>query len=406
MLYGREAERAAVAELLDGARGSRSGVLVVRGEAGIGKSALLEAARAAASDMRILSAQGVESEAPLPFAGLHQRLRPELGRLGRLPAPQAAALRGALGLGPAAGEQGRFLVSLAVLSLLADAAEPGPLVCLVDDAHWIDDASADALVFVARRLEAEAIVLLFAARDGERRRFEAPGLPELPLGGLGAEDAAAMLDRNDDGALAPAVRARILDSAAWNPLALIELPRSLSGAQRSGAEPLLAPLPVGARVEQEFLDRVRRLPDDTQTLLLVAAAEDTGTLATVLHATHRLGARGEAMDAAERAELVEVRGPRIAFRHPLVRSAVYQGATLSQRQAAHLALAEALQGDADADRRAWHRAAATVEPDASVADELEEAAGRARRRNASPPPPWPSSALRPSAPSPPTAHGG
>jgi DNA-binding CsgD family transcriptional regulator len=380
VLYGREPERSRIRELLEGARASRSAVLVVSGEPGVGKSALLEDARDKAGDMLVLSTAGVESEAQLPFAALHQIVRPVLGHVERLPQPQAAALHGALGLA-AGGREDRFVVSVAVLSLLAEAAEERPLVCLIDDAQWLDEASAGALVFVARRIEAEGIVMLFGAREGEVRRFEAPGLPELQLGGLDAAAAGELIDRHAGVALAPELRERLVVETGGNPLALLELSPALSEAQLSGAEAVLAPIPVSARVEHAFLARVQRLPEETQTLMLVAAADDSGELATVLRAAAKLGAAADALDGAEQAGLVHVRGTRVELRHPLVRSAVYQAAPLSRRQAAHGALASVLDGEAEADRRAWHRAAASVEPDPSVGEELEQAAQRARRRS-------------------------
>ena len=380
MLYGRDLERSRIAELLERARASVSGVLVISGEPGVGKSALLKDAREQAGDMLVLSGAGVESETHLPFAALHQIVRPVLGQLDRLPAPQASALRGGLGLEGGGGND-RFLVSLAALSLLAEAAESRPLLCLVDDAHWLDDASADALVFVARRLAAEGIVMLFAARDGEARRFDAPGLPELRLGGLDPEAARTLIERDTATVVSPEIRDRFIAETGGNPLALLELPSALNEAQLSGAEPVLAPIPVGARVERAFLARVRRLPEQTQTLLLVAAAEDSGELATVLRAAARLGAPAEALDSAEQAGLATARGARLELRHPLVRSAVYQAAPLSKRQAAHHALAEVLAAEGDADRKAWHRAVASVEPDPEVVEELEQAAQRARRRS-------------------------
>jgi DNA-binding NarL/FixJ family response regulator len=378
MLVGRDAERARIGALLDGARRSRSGVLVVRGEAGVGKSALLEDAREQAHDTRVLRSRGVESEAHLPFAAVHQLVRPVLHHLDELPAPQAAALRGALGLETGGGDE-RFLVSLAVLSLLADAAEHRPLLCLIDDGHWLDHASADALVFVARRLEAEAIVMLFAAREGEARRFDGPGLPELRLGGLDREAAGALIDRHAD--VSPEARERLIDGTDGNPLALLELPHALSAAQLAGIEPLLDPLPVTARIEETFRSRVRLLPEDTQALLLVAAAEDTGELATVLRAARHLGAPAEALDAALEAGLVHMHDRQLEFRHPLVRSAIYYAAPPSRRRAAHRALAGALEADSEADRRTWHRAAGSVEPDPTVGEELERAAERALRRS-------------------------
>jgi DNA-binding NarL/FixJ family response regulator len=380
VLYGRDPERSRIDELLDNARASRSGVLVISGEPGVGKSALLEDAREQAGDMRVLSGAGVESEAQLPFAALHQIVRPVLGHVESLPQPQATALRGALGLS-AGGSEDRFLVSLAVLSLLAEAAEDQPLLCLVDDAQWLDDASADALVFVARRLEAEGIVMLFGAREGDVRQFEAPGLPELRLGGLDPTAAGTLIDLSAGVELSPELRDRLVAETGGNPLALLELSSALSEAQLSGAETVLAPIPVSARVEHAFLARVNRLPEETQTLLLVASADDSGELATVLGASAQLGAEADALDGAEKAGLVQVRGTRLELRHPLVRSAVYQAAPLSKRQAVHGALASVLGGEADADRRAWHRAAASVEADPSIGAELEEAAERARRRS-------------------------
>ncbi|HEY1417393.1 MAG TPA: AAA family ATPase, partial [Myxococcaceae bacterium] len=380
MLYGREAERARLGALLGNVRESRSGVLVIRGEAGVGKSALLEDARQRASDMRVLSGSGIESEAPVPFAALHQIVRPILGHLETLPEPQRGALRGALGLEMREGHD-RFLISLAVLSLLAEAAEDQPLLCLIDDAHWLDHASSDALVFVGRRLEAEGIAMLFAVREREGYGFEARGLPELALGGLDPQAAAALIGRRTNVALSPEARQRLVAATGGNPLALLELPELLSEAQLAGAEPLLAPLPVGERIERAFLARVHQLPEDTQTLLLVAAAEDSGDLATVLSAAAQLGASSQALDAAEREGLARVRGDQLEFHHPLVRSAVYHGAPLSRRHIAHRALASVLKGESQADRRAWHHAAATVGPDPAVVTELDQAAQRARQRS-------------------------
>ena len=380
LLYGRDAERSIIGALLQGARASRSGVLIIRGEAGVGKSTLLEDARVRAPEMQLLQCVGIESEAHLPFAALHQLLRPVLRHLERIPGPQESALRGALGLGAGGGDD-RFLVSLAVLSLLAETAEEGPLLCLVDDAQWLDDASADALVFVARRLEAEGIVVLFAAREGAARKFEASTLPELRLGGLDADAAGALLTHQAGIELSPAARERLVERTGGHPLALIELPSALGEAELSAGEPLLTPVPISARLEHAFLARVQALPDETQTLLLVAAADDTGEISTALDAAAQLGVGPGALDAAEQAALARVRGTRLEFHHPLVRSAVYQGAPLSRRHAAHRALASVLEGEAEADRRAWHRAAASVAPDPSVVEELEQAAERARQRS-------------------------
>ena len=380
MLFGREADCARLGALLEDARESRSGVLVIRGEAGVGKSALLEDARERASDMQVLSGSGIESEAHVPFAALHQIVRPILGHLESLPEPQRGALRGALGF-EVRESHDRFLISLAVLSLLAEAAEDRPLLCLIDDAHWLDHASSDALVFVGRRLEAEGIAMVFAVREREGHRFESPGLPELALGGLDPQAAAALIGRRANVVLSPEARQRLVEATGGNPLALLELPEVLSEAQLAGAEPLHGPLPVGERIERAFLARVRQLPEDTQTLLLVAAAEDSGTLATVLSAAAQLGVASQALDAAEREGLARVRGDQLEFHHPLVRSAVYQSAPLSRRHMVHRALASVLNGASEADRRAWHHAAATVGPDPGVAKELDQAAQRARNRS-------------------------
>ncbi|MFC5751382.1 ATP-binding protein [Actinomadura rugatobispora] len=380
MLRGRDAQRAELARLAEAARAGRSGVLVVRGEAGIGKTALLdEAARQAArrdsggSDVpRVLRATGVEAEAALPFAGLQMLLRPVLPRLDALPGAQADALRGALGLA-ATGGGDRFLVGLAVLTLLSELAAERPVLCLVDDAHWLDPASADALVFAARRLGAEGVALVFAARDG----FDAPGLPELELDGLGREAAAGLLADRSPGLAAP-LRDRILKEAAGNPLALIELPAGLSEEERSGRASAPAALPVTGRVLASFGVQIDRLPEPSRLVLLVAAAEGGGELGTVLRAAGQLGAGAADLALAERAGLVQVTAVSVAFRHPLVRAAAYQGAPLATRLAAHRALAAVLDGD----RRALHRAAASPVPDESVAAELERTAQRARDRGA------------------------
>ena len=379
MLYGREPERARIDALLEGTRASRSGVLVVRGEAGIGKSSLLEHAVAACADVPVLRATGVESESELAFAGLHQLLRPVLGLLDRLPASQAGALAGAFGLdGAAVGD--RFLVSLGTLGLLAEAAEERGLVCVVDDAQWLDEPSAEALVFASRRLEAEGVVVFMAVREPDVRTFEASGLPELRLAGLSGEAAAALLAEHAGPGLAATVHDTLVTFSGGNPLALIELPASLTAEQLAGREPLVEPLPVGANVERVFLGRIRALPPSAQELLLLVAADDSGDLAAILRAAGALGIDVGALDQVQAADLVRVDGAVVAFRHPLVRSAVYRSAGFSQREAVHLALANALPGEADADRRAWHLAAASPVPDVAVAEELEHSAVRARLR--------------------------
>jgi DNA-binding CsgD family transcriptional regulator len=381
MLYGRREERDQITALLEGARGGHAGVLVVRGEAGIGKHTLLQDAAEHADVFHLLRCTGAEAEVELPFAALQQLLGPVLDRLDRLPAPQAQALQAAFGLVEPETKTNQFLVELGALSLLAVLAAEQPLLCLIGQARWLDAASADTLVFVARRLQAERLVVLFAARDGEARTFQAPGLPELRLGGLDPVAAGALLDAQvGTGTLAPQVRERLLAETSGNPLALLELPATLSSQQLAGSEPLPQRLPLSARLQQVFLERVRRLPTATQTLLLVAAAEDTGQLATILAAASVLGVDKEALEPAEQAGLVHVSGSQLGFRHPLVRSAIYQQATVVGRQAAHRALVEVLQGAQQADRRAWHLAAATLGPDEPAASMLEASADRARRR--------------------------
>ncbi|MEV0501738.1 AAA family ATPase, partial [Streptomyces spectabilis] len=395
-LYGRDEERAVVKGLLDGARKQRGGVLVVRGEAGIGKTALLDHAAEHANDLRVLRGLGIESESELAFAGLHLLLGAHADRLDALPAPQARALRAAFGLdadvragaddGPAGAEApgtgrgssaDRFLVGLAVLSLLGEIADERPLLVLVDDAQWLDQASVEALLFAARRLGSDPVALVFAVRDGHP--FPASGLAELRLTGLDEESGAHLLHRHADG-LPAHVRGMILQEAHGNPLALLELPAALSAAQRSGDLHAdffhLGSRPVSERVERTFLDRARALPARTQDLLLVAAAEPTGDLSAVLAAGRALGASLDDLAAAEASRLISVADGRLRFTHPLSRSAVYRAAPLSLRTAAHRALA----GATTADRRAWHRAAAATGPDESVAADLERTAEAARRR--------------------------
>jgi DNA-binding CsgD family transcriptional regulator len=379
VLFGREAECAAVEGLIAGAGSSRSSALVVRGEPGVGKSALLEHATERATGMRVLRATGIQAESELAFAALHQLVRPVLDHLGRLAEPQAAALAGALGLSWASVED-RFLIGAGVLTLLATAADEEPLLCLIDDAHWLDRPSADALTFAARRLEAEGVVLLFAARVGELSGFEASGLPELRLAPLDDEAAGALLAEHVSVPVSTAVRQRLVESAGGNPLALIELPGLLSEEQLAGRAPLLDPLPQGAEIERVYLERARRLSATAQRLLLLVAADDTGSLATLFRAGAALGIEPDALVAAEAAGLVRAFEGRIEFRHPLVRSTLYGNAGFARRQAVHRALADVFDGEQDADRRAWHRAAASLGRDEEVAHELEQAAERARRR--------------------------
>src|SRR6266545_3521228 len=332
MLRGRAAERSVIDGLLASARAGCSGVLVIRGEPGIGKTALLDyaACRAGVEGVRVLRGAGVESETELPFAGLHLLFGSALERCSALPPPQRDALDAAFGLRHAGPDDG-LLVGLAVLSLLAGLAGDGRLVCLVDDAHWLDRPSARALVFAARRLHREGIAVVVAAGD-HHRPFPAPGLPELRLGGLDAAAAAALLGEHGAG-LPAQVRDRVLAQARGNPLGLIELP----AAYRDGLVPAAGPGPAAGlgltdRLRQAFGGQVRRLPEPTQTLLLVAAAQGSGELAVVLAAAATLGVAAADLGPAERAGLVVVADGTVRFRHPLVAAAVYQGAVLSRRQ--------------------------------------------------------------------------
>jgi DNA-binding CsgD family transcriptional regulator len=377
VLHGRDSERARVAALLADARAGTARALLIRGEPGVGKSALLQDARAAAAGMRVLSTQGLESEAPLAFAGLHQLLRPVLSLLERLPAPQARALRVAFGQQDGPTED-PFLVALATLTMLSEAADTLPVLCVVDDAHWLDTASADALLFAARRLQADPVALIFTARDGDVATFTADGVPKLVLTGLTAPAARLLLAEHTGAPLPEQVAQALLAQAGGNPLALVELPTALTGAQLDGTAPIPAQLQLTDRVQRVFLDRCRRLPPEVQTLLLVAAADDSGNLGVVAHAAALLGVSATALPDAERAGLIVTDRDSVRVRHPLVRSGVYQAATGHERRAAHRALADALTDDPD--RQAWHQAAAADGPDADVVAALQRAAGRAERR--------------------------
>ncbi len=383
MLYGREAEQRIIGQLLADARNGSSRVLVIRGEAGIGKTALLDFAAGEAAGMTVLRGAGTEVEAELPFAALHMLLRPVLGRTGDLSVRQAAALAGAFGLGPAASAD-QFLVGMAALSLLAEASGDRPLLCLADDAQWLDAASAGALNFAARRLGADPVALIFAAReagpDGEPT-FPAPGLAELRLPRLDRDACDEVMAAASAG-LDPQLRERVLDDAGGNPLAVIEFARALAaGAAGQPALAASAPLPLEGRVQLVFTRQVSRLPAATRALLLTAAADGTGDLGIILRAAGNLGVTAETIAPAERAGLVHVADQLVTFRHPLIRSAAYQAAQFAQRQAAHRALAQALDSGEHADRRAWHLAVATVEPDERVAAELEDAGRRASSRS-------------------------
>jgi DNA-binding CsgD family transcriptional regulator len=381
VLSGRGIECARLDQLLAEAQLGQSAVLVLRGEAGIGKSALLEYAAKRAEGRRVLRAIGVEWEMELPFAGLHQLCAGLLDGLGRLPAPQRDALATAFGLSSGA-QPDRFLVGLAVLSLLSDAAEERPLICLVDDVQWLDRSSAQVLAFVAARLGVESVVLLFAEREPDGLE-ELARLPELRLGGLPDASARELLASVLTAPLDERVRDRILAETRGNPLALLELPRGSSPGVLAGGFGLPGERSLPRRIEASFRRRVDQLPAATQELLLVAAADPTGEPVLLVRAAAELGIPTEELAPAEADGLLEL-GLQVAFRHSLLRSAIYRAAPIQARRAAHQALAAATDADLDPDRRAWHRAHATVGPDEDVAGDLEQSAGRARARGGLP----------------------
>src|SRR3954447_2762500 len=373
----RASERETLDRVLANVREGQSAVLVIRGEAGIGKTALLRYTARHASGYRVAQVTGVAAEMELPFAGIHQLCAPLLDRLDALPEPQRDALNVALGL--ASGDvPDRFLVGLAVLGLLSAAAEERPLLCLVEDAQWLDDASGLILGFIARRLLAESVAIVVAVRE-PNARHDFDGLPELLLRGLAEDDAHTLLMSAVPGPLDDRVRDRIVAETRGNPLALLDLPRSMSAAELAGGFELLAATNLPRHLEDRYLQRAAELPEATPRLLLLAAAEPIGDAMLVWRAAHALGIERSSLAPAEDAQLVEV-GARVRFRHPLVRSAVYRAAALSERRAAHRALAEATDPDTDPDRRAWHRAHAAVGVDEEVAAELERSADRARAR--------------------------
>ena len=379
MLRGREREQATLRGLVDGARTGHGSALLVRGQPGVGKSALLMDAVDAADDLTVLRTRGVESEAPLPFAALHRLLRPVLGSLGEIPAPQAAALRSAFG--ETLEDVGdRHLVFMATLNLLSEVGSDRPVLAVVDDAHWLDDASAAALQFTARRLDGEAVALVFAVRDDESAGFDLRDLSVLTVAGVDETAAEALIADHVTAQVSAEVRSELLEITEGNPLGLLELTGALSPGQLAGHERLPDRLPLTEGVERAFLDRYRRLPATAQTLLLVAAADDSGRTATVTRAAESIGAGADALDAAEESGLLQPGDGVLTLRHPLVRSAIYGAATTSRRRQAHRALADALAGTPQEDRRAWHLAASVDGPDEEVVAALDEAAERARRR--------------------------
>ena len=374
-LRGRMDECEALDAQVRAARSGDSRTMVLRGEAGIGKTALLDYVAAQSSECQVVRAVGIESEMELPFAAVHQFSRPLLDGLERLPAPQREALETAFGLSPGRPPD-RFFVGLALLSQLAEHAEARPVVCLVDDAQWLDRSSAQVLAFVARRLRAERVAIILAERDGGPSEFD--GLPELRLDGLSEQDAAELIRSATLGPMDKSVRDRVIAEARGNPLALLELPRGQSAA-RAGGYPIASKVTLPSRIEESYRRRIEVLPTETQRLLLVAAADPVGDPHLFWRAVLELGIPTSAAAAAEAEDLIDIDG-RVGFRHPLLRSAIYRAAAPTERRDAHRALAAATDPGIDPDRRAWHRAQAAFAPDEDVAAELERSADRAQAR--------------------------
>src|SRR5689334_2310467 len=369
-LRGRASECALLDDLVTAIRGGEARSLVLRGEAGIGKTALLEYLIDSAADVTVVRAVGMESEMELAYASLHQLCAPLLDRLEELPAPQRQAIETVFGMNTGAAPD-RFLVGLAVLSLFAAVAERRPLLCVVDDAQWLDQTSGLTLAFVARRLLAEPVGIVFGAREpGEELRH----IPQLEVRGMRDSDARALLSSAVRFKLDEAVRDRIVAETRGNPLALLELPRGLTARQLAGGFGLLGAQALTGRIEESFVRRLEALSDDARRLLLVAAAEPVGDPLLLWRAAERLGMRPAAAEEAEADGLLAI-GEWVRFRHPLVRSAVYRTATGEQRREVHLTLAEATDGSVEPDRRAWHLATAAAGPDEPVAAALEQSAG-------------------------------
>lgn len=376
-LVGRVSERAALDRLLDDVRAGRSAVLVIRGEAGIGKTALLRYATGQAAGDRVAQLAGVEAEMELPFAGLHQLCASLLDRIGALAEPQRIALSTAFGL--ASGDApDRFLVALAALGLMSAAAEERPLLCFVDDAQWLDSASAMGLGFVARRLQAESVAMIFAVREPTVNP-PPTGLSELLLGGLDDNDARALLARVIPGRIDERVLSRLVAETRGNPLALLELPRGMTASELAGGFALPDAAGLPGRIEDHYRRRVTALPEATQRLLLLAAADPVGDATIFWRAAQILEIDRMAAEVAVRQQILEITG-WVRFRHLLMRSAIYRTAAPADRQLVHGALAAATDVGSDPDRRAWHRAHAVTAPDEAVAGELVDCAAGAQRR--------------------------
>ncbi len=377
MLLGRDREQLALGRLLQDARDGQSGVLAMVGEPGIGKSALLAYAADQAAGMKVLRARGVQSEAHIPFAGLFELLRPAIPWIGQIPGPQAEALGGALALRPA-GTQDRFAVGAATLSLLASYADDAPVAVLIDDAHWLDGSSADALLFAFRRLLADPIAVVLTVREGETSLLDGSDLATLRLAGLDQACAAELLGRQAEGPVDADLGDRMYRETGGNPLALLEL-----GSERHRLAGLLsdAPIAIGSSVAGVYLQRYGSLPPRTREVLVLAAAIDGGEVSVLAKAASRLGLDLSDLVPAEAAELITLQGSVVEFRHPLARSAIYGAAEADHRRAVHRALADSFP-DADPDRRAWHLALASFGPDDAASSALEQAGRRARRNRA------------------------
>ncbi len=377
MLLGRACERQEIGQALARARSGSSATLALAGEPGIGKTALLDYAVREAAGMRLLRARGIESEAQIPFGSLLELIRPALPLLGKIPEPQAAAMESALALRPGTGQE-RFAIGAATLSLLAAYAEDAPLVVVIDDAHWLDGSSAQALLFAVRRLVADPIAVLIAVREGEASLLDGADLPTLRMGGLTSDEAALLVRGLTPGGLAREAAIRLYGATAGNPLALLEL---APDAHNLALMPEGAPVLVSATITRAFLRRVGTLDEATRRALVLAASSDAGDLPTLERAAAQFPADMSALTAAESAGLVRLGAGTVEFRHPLARSAIYADAPAGQRRDAHRALAAALP-DRDVDRRAWHLAAAATGPDEPASAALEQAGARGRDRSA------------------------
>jgi DNA-binding CsgD family transcriptional regulator len=375
-LRGRRQELAVLASLVARARSGRSGTLIVSGEAGVGKTALVDqAVERAGPGVRVLRMVAAESEVELAYAGMQQLCNHMMDRVTLLPAPQRDALEAALGLCDAVAPS-PFLVGLAILGLLTDASDDGPLLCIIDDAHWLDEASAQAIAFVARRLDAEGVALILVMRVVDH---DFSDRPQLIVGGLGDDDAREILRHAVPGAIDRRVRDQLIAEARGNPLALQELPRGLSPAEIAGGFALARSVPLERRIEHSLVAQLEPLPESARQLLLLAAADPTGDPALLWRASAVLKLATGTLDVVEQTGMLVLRA-RVEFRHPLARSAIYRSSAPQDRRLVHAALAEATSAERDPDRRAWHRASATVRPDEEIAADLERSATRARAR--------------------------